>query len=383
MDLSECGLSQIPRGLPSSIRYLQLRKNNLTTIERRSFRDCPDVNILVLDENQLSSIDDRAFEAMPSLMQLWLNGNQLTSIPHPLPQTLKRLLLDQNAISQLENVFPEQSQLTKLSLMGNNLSYVAYDALVNLHHLESLDLSENRIRHIYGNTFSHLKNLTTLQLSKNPLSHLHGRAFWGLQSLDTLKLAYIQAHVAVHHDVFQQLSKLKTLNLDSSPLLVQTLLSHGRGFSESFHSVEDLSLVSCELTHLDPEFLDWFQNLKWLHISSTRWHCDKSLLWFRDFLRSGRVNITNVEGIVCATPRLTHGRTIASLTDTEFVPTTQPPKTTSTTSKPLTTFLPHQKARSSKKTITVPSSVATHPLSSTSTEKVSCISVAHLFLCFV
>lgn len=56
VDLSECHLAAVPRGLPASIRYLQLRRNNMTTVRRASFRDCPYVSILVLDENSLSEV---------------------------------------------------------------------------------------------------------------------------------------------------------------------------------------------------------------------------------------------------------------------------------------------------------------------------------------
>ena len=41
VDLSECHLASVPRGLPASIRYLQLRRNNMTSVRRSSFRDCP------------------------------------------------------------------------------------------------------------------------------------------------------------------------------------------------------------------------------------------------------------------------------------------------------------------------------------------------------
>ena len=56
VDLSECHLATVPRGLPASIRYLQLRRNNMTAIDRTSFRDCPYVSILVLDENSISEV---------------------------------------------------------------------------------------------------------------------------------------------------------------------------------------------------------------------------------------------------------------------------------------------------------------------------------------
>ena len=56
VDLSECGLTAVPRGLPASIRYLQLRRNNISVIHQSSLRDCNQVSILVLDENSISEV---------------------------------------------------------------------------------------------------------------------------------------------------------------------------------------------------------------------------------------------------------------------------------------------------------------------------------------
>ena len=282
-------------------------------------------------------MDDRTFEEMLYLQQLWLNGNKLTQVPYPLPVGLQRLLLDQNRIHRLENVFPADSELTKLSLMGNNLTYLAHDALAHLRTLESLDLSENNLSHIYGHTFKHQMNLTFLQLSKNPLTHFHGRSFWGLRSLRTLSLAYINTHVAMHHNVFSHIHQLQKLSLDSSPKLVETLLS-GRPFIHTFQTVQDLSLQSCELSWLSPAFPGWFTHLTTLHVSSTRWHCDTNLMWFRDWLLTTNVTVWNPEEIACFTPRKTHSRSIVSLKDSEFIAATRPPRTTSTTARPLSTF---------------------------------------------
>ena len=98
--------TQVPRGLTDSIRYLQLRRNNLTSLRAQSFTDCPYINILVLDENQIEQVEDATFERMFHLQQLWLNDNRLGEVPRRLPPSLKRLLLDANRIRQLANVFP-------------------------------------------------------------------------------------------------------------------------------------------------------------------------------------------------------------------------------------------------------------------------------------
>ena len=70
VDLSECSLSQLPSGLPLSIRYLQMRRNNLTSLTSGAFKECPDVNIVVLDENRIESVDGDAVSGLRRLQQV-------------------------------------------------------------------------------------------------------------------------------------------------------------------------------------------------------------------------------------------------------------------------------------------------------------------------
>ena len=70
IDLSECSLSQLPSGLPLSIRYLQMRRNNVTSLTSGAFKECPDVNIVVLDENRIETIDDDSLSGLRRLQQV-------------------------------------------------------------------------------------------------------------------------------------------------------------------------------------------------------------------------------------------------------------------------------------------------------------------------
>jgi Leucine-rich repeat (LRR) protein len=73
IDLSECGLTIVPAGLPLSLRYLKMRRNNVTTLTNDAFSDCPDVNIIVLDENRIERIDDGSLSRLRHLQQVWFN----------------------------------------------------------------------------------------------------------------------------------------------------------------------------------------------------------------------------------------------------------------------------------------------------------------------
>jgi len=74
VDMSECGLRRVPRGLPSALRYVQLRRNNLTALDADTFAECRQVNILVLDENRLQTVHDDTFADMTHLQQVRLTA---------------------------------------------------------------------------------------------------------------------------------------------------------------------------------------------------------------------------------------------------------------------------------------------------------------------
>ncbi|ELU13891.1 hypothetical protein CAPTEDRAFT_224319 [Capitella teleta] len=336
VDMSECGLTKIPRGLPNSIRYLQLRRNNMTTIHRHSFQDCSYISILVLDENGLSSIQERAFEHMTYLQQLWLNNNLLRAIPKPLPSSLQRILMDSNLLDNVTNVFPKNSQLNTLSFMGNTISHLSHDALSELQQLKSLDLSNNQLEHIYGHSFNNNSQLRTLQLSKNPLQYFHSRAFYGLTNLRTLSLAYVHTQVSMYWDIFQDIGKITQLDLDSSPYVIQAIM-HSDELLSGLSSVEDLSMQSSDINSLRSDFPEKFPNLLVLHLSSARWHCDTQLLWLRIWLLSTEVQIDNKEDIRCFTPRDLHNKAFIHIDDSEFAVATPGSVTLPPTSQ-LTTF---------------------------------------------
>ena len=328
IDLSETGLRYVPRGLPNSVRYLQLRRNNMSVINVRDLSECPYVSILVLDENGITFIEDGTFQPMIYLQQLWLNGNKLTKIPFPLPASLQRLLMDANHLGAISNVFPPiNSKLNTLSFMGNNLTYISPDSFYKLSDLTSLDLSNNKIHSIYSDTFLNSTKLKTLHISKNPINYLYSRCFHGLYDLRTLTLAYIPSNTTVHKNVFQSLTHLKGLDTDASPNVIFSILN-SETLLNSLRSVEDLSMQSSELSHLRSDFPEFFPNLQKLHLSSGRWHCDMSMLWLKEWLETTSVEVVDADSISCFTPRNLHGKSLLSLEEDDFIPTTSTVSTT-------------------------------------------------------
>ena len=338
VDLSECGLQQVPRGLPNTIRYLQLRRNNMTVVRRGAFRDCPYVSILVLDENGIEEIEDRTFEHMIYLQQLWINSNRMTRVPKPLPQRLERLLMDSNQVTEIIDVFPSRSRLQKLSFTRNIISRIDHDAFHKLRNLETVDFSDNQIQHVYGQMFTRTPKLETLQLSKNPLRYFHSRSLHGLRTLRTLSLAYVPTTVAVHPDSFQDLTKVIKLDLDASPSLVEVILDTPY-LVGPLAAVEDLSIQSSDLTHLSSDFTEYFPVLSNLRLSSARWHCDSTMVWLKHWVMNTNVHLEGRDDLRCFTPRQLHDVPLLSLEDHDFIIATHPPPTQPRTWQ-LTTFPP-------------------------------------------
>ena len=326
VDLSDCGLEQFPSGLPGSVQYLQLRHNRLRTMSRRDLVDvAAELNILVLDENRLEHIDDDAFETTANLQQLWLNGNRLRAIPRSLPASLRRLFVDSNRLQSLTAAdFPPPSsgawQLDTLSAMSNNISLVSGDALTSLSQLSSVDLAANRIRKLHSDTFAGNGRLRTLTLSKNPLEELGVRCMRGLDKLETLSLAYIPTReVTLAEDAFgDRLPSLRRLDMTNSPGLIEALMRSDAALS-ALGAVQDLALLGSELESLGEDFPRVFHNLAVLHLSSSGWHCDASMRWFRNWLLSTAIHLEPArDQILCGSPQQVSGRAVISLHDEDF-----------------------------------------------------------------
>jgi len=60
MDVSECSLADVPKGLPSSTRYAQMRRNNISSLSLTAFVECPFASIVVLDDNRIDDVDQQA-----------------------------------------------------------------------------------------------------------------------------------------------------------------------------------------------------------------------------------------------------------------------------------------------------------------------------------
>jgi len=200
-----------------------------------------------------------------------------------------------------------------------------------------MDLSNNRLHVIAAETFISQHQLRTLQLSGNPIEQLDAGCFRGLAELSALSLAYVASDdVRVDDRVFDEVAQsLTRLELDSSPGLVRAVVASD-SILVRLSAVGDVSARSSDLVTVRDD-LPQFLAASAVRLTSTRWHCDRRLIWLRHWLREASVAVTRAsvevsprrgsvaDGNRCATPRRLAGRTLLSLADNEFDDSTAGP----------------------------------------------------------
>ena len=115
---------QVPNHLPTNLIELNLRMNNISSIDQTSFSGCEHLQSLDLSSNQLFWIDPDAFRSMSNLQELRVHDNQLSlnssdsfefliSINNSL-----RVLAIQNNTARNDDLFTHLVLLEHLSVDG-------------------------------------------------------------------------------------------------------------------------------------------------------------------------------------------------------------------------------------------------------------------------
>ncbi|XP_031451942.1 toll-like receptor 7 isoform X2 [Phasianus colchicus] len=185
-------LSEIPQGLPATLRLLSLEANRFFSIKKNTFSELRNIELLYLGQNcyyrnpcNVSfEIEKTAFLNLKNLTVLSLKSNNLTFIPPNLSSTLKELYIYNNRIQEVqEHDLSTLHNLEILDLSGNcprcynapypctpcpNISIKIHSkAFYSLKKLRILRLHSNSLRSIPSSWFKNIKNLKDLDLSQN------------------------------------------------------------------------------------------------------------------------------------------------------------------------------------------------------------------------
>ncbi|CAJ1099359.1 adhesion G-protein coupled receptor G6-like isoform X2 [Octopus vulgaris] len=82
-------LLSIPQPIPTNVEYLNLWKNNISTIKEGAFTGLSNLNVLYLDSNPIEKYEDGAFLFLPSIVKIDLQNNNLMKCGCHLPAFVK------------------------------------------------------------------------------------------------------------------------------------------------------------------------------------------------------------------------------------------------------------------------------------------------------
>nr|XP_033815297.1 leucine-rich repeat-containing protein 4 [Geotrypetes seraphini] len=251
-------LSEVPLGIPSNTRYLNLMENNIQMIQADTFRHLHHLEVLQLGRNSIRQIEVGAFNGLASLNTLELFDNWLTVIPSGAFEylsKLRELWLRNNPIESIPSyAFNRVPSLMRLDLGElKKLEYISEGAFEGLYNLKYLNLGMCNIRDMPNLT--PLVGLEELEISGNNFPEIKPGSFHGLKSLK--KLWIMNSQISwIERNAFDDLTSLVELNLAHNNL---TSLPH-----------------------------DLFAPLRYLvelHLHHNPWDCDCDVLWLSWWLR--------------------------------------------------------------------------------------------------
>ena len=231
-----------------SLDILDLSRNNLKELVKENFDHLKSVRVLLLNNNEIQSIGGMCFIAM---------------------QRLKILNLEHNLIFKLKSSSFWSNSLQFLNLTKSGMTIAKRDSFKHLPNLKHLILkkctftSKANTKHL----FSNLTNLTRLNLQQCNLRSIQVKRL--LKPLRNLVGLWLSGNniIDLNRTIFEPFAKsLKVLQLN------------------------DNKLTTINLTSLPTNL---WTSLDEMTLGGNPWHCDCGLIWFRIWLRTTNVTITD------------------------------------------------------------------------------------------
>uniref|UniRef100_A0A665UTQ1 Leucine rich repeat containing 4C, genome duplicate a n=1 Tax=Echeneis naucrates TaxID=173247 RepID=A0A665UTQ1_ECHNA len=283
-------LRDVPDGISTNTRYLNLQENLIQVIKVDSFKHLRHLEILQLSKNHIRKIELGAFNGLASLNTLELFDNRLTTIPNGAFEylsKLKELWLRNNPIESIPSyAFNRVPSLRRLDLGElKRLSYISEGAFEGLSNLRYLNLGMCNLKEIPN--LIPLVKLDELEMSGNQLSVIRPGSFKGLIHLQKLWMMHAQIQT-IERNSFDDLQSLVELNLAHNNL---TLLPHD---------------LFTPLHHLER-----------VHLHHNPWNCNCDILWLSWWLKE-MVPANTSCCARCSSPAHHKGRYIGELDQNYF-----------------------------------------------------------------
>uniref|UniRef100_A0A3Q0SNK9 Ig-like domain-containing protein n=1 Tax=Amphilophus citrinellus TaxID=61819 RepID=A0A3Q0SNK9_AMPCI len=339
-------LTNIPEGIPTETRLLDLSKNRLRWVQTGDLAPYPRLEEVDLSENLIATLEPNAFSTLQSLKVLKLRGNQLKLVPMGAFAKLGNLtsldLSENKMVILLDYTFQDLRSLKHLELQ-------AFSGLLGL---EDLTIARCNLTSISGQTLSYLRSLVTLRLRHLSITALEDQNFrklsnlrgldidhWpyleyisplSFQGLDLHWLSITNTNItSVPSASFKNLVHLTHLNLSYNPIttleswafkdLLKELIMVSTGLMTvephalgGLRQIRVLNFSSNDLQTLEEGSFHSVNSLETLRVDGNPLMCDCRLLWILQ-----RRKTLNFDGRVpvCAGPMEVQGVSLSSFTD--------------------------------------------------------------------
>ena len=220
LSLRENKILKIPQnGILNDLIYLEsldLSRNQLQYIPKKSFLHLKKLKTLKLGENNIKKITAKNFYGLERLENLGLEINDMTNISRnnfKYLKNLKTIDISANYYTEIPpNAFTMMEDLEELNVFQNLFKIIRKDAFGYMPRLTWLDLSENEIGKIEPGTFNQLPNLDLLALN-DELTTIEKDTLQNFKQLNYLFMNNRRLNCTC--DLIKQLNVLKDINIDT------------------------------------------------------------------------------------------------------------------------------------------------------------------------
>ncbi|XP_019623574.1 PREDICTED: chondroadherin-like [Branchiostoma belcheri] len=283
-------LTSVPQDLPTTITWLDLRRNQITTLSQSDFSRYRSLEDLRLDYNSISTINSQAFYHLSNLTELWLDSNRITALRSDMFTglgNLQYLYLFHNSISDIQDgTFNSTPQLTRLYLSNNRLTKLRANMFTGLGNLQTLDLYDNDITVIPDHTFNPTPQLKFLNLSNNHIQSIASNLLANLLNLTEVSLSDNSITAFPFEDLLN-IQTIVTLHLDKN-----------------------------QMTTIPSTAYDILSSISEVNIDNNPWQCDCRMVEFR-LKMTGTYPFENQ--IICFQPDSVHGQKLIDISPEDLM----------------------------------------------------------------
>eukprot|EP00111_Clytia_hemisphaerica_P002005 TCONS_00005662-protein len=219
------------QNVPSSATQLYLTNSNITFVLKRSiFYRLRNLQILYIDNDpaqtknvtKVKVFEDGVFQDLKKLQILGLSWIQLETLREQTFQGLtglQRLFLTGNKLKTIvDGAFKDLGNVYQLLLQENELQTINSGLFIGLKKLDDLNVTKNQLSSISG--LKEAGELKRIHLSHNKLRSIRTDFFSDLPNLDEVAISF-NPFTSISPDVFNHITKLKSLTLESDELTCQ------------------------------------------------------------------------------------------------------------------------------------------------------------------